>query len=83
MRVHREDHLVGGAAGQADRALGVRAEGLAVVDVEVLELRRQAVHLAEDRRQRELDRLEQRQALLEDEALQQAVEVLGVRARCG
>ena len=50
------------------------------MDVEVLELGRQAVHLAEDRRQRELDRLQQREALLEDQALEQAVEVLAVRA---
>ena len=78
--VHREDHLVGGSRGQRDRPLGVRAQRLAVVDVEVLELRRQAVDLAEDRRQGELDRLQQREALLEDQALEQAVEVLAVGA---
>ena len=70
-------------AGQRDGALRVGAERLAVVHVEVLELRGQAVHLAEDRRQGELDGLEQREALLEDEALEQAVEVLAVRAVVG
>jgi hypothetical protein len=38
------------------------------------------VHLAEDRRERELGGLEQGDALLEDEALEEAVEVLAVRA---
>ena len=82
-RVHREDHLVRRPAGQRHGALGVGAERLAVVHVQVLELGGQPVHLAEDRRQRELDGLEQREALLEDQALQQAVEVLAVRAVVG
>ncbi len=78
--VDREDHLVGGAAGEADGALRVGSERLAVMDVEVLELRREAVDLAQDRRKRELHGLEQREALLEDQALEQPVEVLAVGA---
>ena len=68
------------AAGEGHRALRVGAPGLAVVHVQVLQVGRQAVDLAQDRRQGELHGLEQREALLEDEALEQAVEVLGVRA---
>ncbi len=78
-----EHHLVARPAGEGHRALRVGAERLAVVHVEVLELGRQPVHLAEDRRQRELDGLEQREALLVDQALEQPVEVLAVRAVAG
>ena len=46
--------------------------------VEVLQVVWQPVNFAEDGRERELDRLEEGQALLEDEALEQAVEVLRV-----
>ena len=48
--------------------------------VEILQIVRQAVHLAQNGREGELDGFEQREALLEDEALEQAVQVLRVGA---
>ena len=78
--IHREHHLVIGARGERHRPLGVGPPGLAVVHVQVLQVGRQPVHLTEDRRERELDGLHEREPLLEDEALEQPVQVLRVRS---
>ena len=78
-RVHGEQALVAVAGHQRHRALGEGAEGLAQVHVEAAQLLGHSLDLVDDRRQRELERLHQREAAAADQRLDRAVEVLGVR----
>ena len=78
-RVDGEHVLVAEARDQGDRPLRERAERLAQVHVEAAQVGGQALDLVDDRRQRQLQRLDQRQAVAVDQRLDDAAEVLGVR----
>ena len=71
-RVGREHALVPVPRDQRHRALGERAERLAQVHVEAAQLLRHALDVVDDRRQHELHRLQQRQAVAVDQRLHRA-----------
>ena len=75
-RIGREDALVAEAREQRHGALRKRPERLAQVHVEAAQLLRHPLDLVDDRRQHQLDRLDQGQPVATDQGLDGAVQVL-------
>ena len=81
--VHRCHEAVAAARGDGRGPLGERAPGLTVVHVQVLELGRHGLDLADDGREEHLHGFKEGDPVAVDQSLQRAVEVLRVRPARG